>query len=114
MSQAIKCDRCGKYYEQSLTPRYLTQHAEVRKNAPVNRMDLCDECDDAFSRWMIFPIVKEADEVLRGGIENIIHGVNCKKVQHLGNGWLHAADFDGRYEIAKDRTQCGRCHQQLP
>lgn len=55
-------------------------------------------------------------------IEEIVHGVNCEKVQHaavlnLGNkqpmGYLHPMDDDSPYDV-DGVWYCGRCHVVLP
>jgi hypothetical protein len=114
MSQAIKCDRCGKYYEQGDPMRYLSRHVESSragsKKSPVSHIDLCDECDDAFNRWMQFgkDLGKPVDEPPK-----ITHGVNCEKAEHIlpfERG--HAYDNDGAF-VVKGDAYCGRCHQMM-
>lgn len=41
-----------------------------------------------------------------------IHGQDCPKAQHLGEGYLHDADDDRPYDI-DGLTYCGRCHGWL-
>ena len=42
----------------------------------------------------------------------IKHGISCKKVVHLGGGYLHDADDDSPYEVDM-LVYCGRCHEWL-
>ena len=116
MSQAIKCDRCGKYYEQGDPMRYLSRHVESSragsKKAPVSHIDLCDECDDTFNRWMEFgkDLGKPVDEPPK-----ITHGVNCYKVIHSPaplRPFTHGAEEDMAI-IQIDGVYCGRCHERL-
>ena len=42
----------------------------------------------------------------------ITHGRDCKKVEHVGDGYLHGKDDNGSYNI--DGVEyCGRCHHCL-
>lgn len=40
------------------------------------------------------------------------HGKRCPKVQHVGEGYLHAADDDSPYDV-DGVLYCGRCHAWL-
>lgn len=40
------------------------------------------------------------------------HGVDCRKVPHLGSGWLHGEDDDQPYSVDGVRY-CGRCHSEM-
>jgi len=40
------------------------------------------------------------------------HGRDCPKAAHLGEGYLHAADDDGPYDV-DGVAYCGRCHGWL-
>lgn len=40
------------------------------------------------------------------------HGRDCPKAQHVGEGYLHAADDDRPYDVDGVRY-CGRCHYWL-
>lgn len=40
------------------------------------------------------------------------HGIDCRKVPHSGDGYLHAEDHDGPYDV-DGVTYCGRCHAWL-
>lgn len=44
--------------------------------------------------------------------EKIIHGVNCQKVIHIGNGHLHSGDDNKPYDV-DGCSYCGRCHHAL-
>jgi len=40
------------------------------------------------------------------------HGVDCRKVEHVGTGHLHYPDHDGPYDV--DGVEyCGRCHEWI-
>lgn len=44
--------------------------------------------------------------------DDLIHGVNCEKVTHIGDGYLHSLDDDTTYYI--DGIECcGRCHHAM-
>ncbi len=45
--------------------------------------------------------------------EVMIHGFDCKKVWHTGNGHLHREDDDSPYDV-DGVLYCGRCHHFLP
>jgi hypothetical protein len=38
-----------------------------------------------------------------------VHGADCPKVEHIGEGYLHGADDDKLYEV-DGVVHCGRCH----
>ena len=38
-----------------------------------------------------------------------LHGRDCPKTQHLGEGYLHASDDDRPYDV-DGVVYCGRCH----
>jgi hypothetical protein len=42
----------------------------------------------------------------------IKHGIECKKVKHLGEGYLHKASDDSPYDV-DGIMYCGRCHSVL-
>lgn len=42
----------------------------------------------------------------------VTHGVDCDKVYHLGEGYLHRADDDTPYPV-DGLMYCGRCHTYL-
>lgn len=37
------------------------------------------------------------------------HGIDCPKVQHIGEGYLHEYDNDSPYDV-DGVLYCGRCH----
>jgi hypothetical protein len=51
----------------------------------------------------------------------VVHGETCRKFSHIsganphGEGWLHAADYDGPYSLTGSGgpMYCGRCHEVL-
>ena len=56
MSNAKRCDRCGKYYEPKITtgPGYSIYHYSIPLNtfgADVESFDLCPECAHQFTDW---------------------------------------------------------------
>ena len=42
----------------------------------------------------------------------VIHGTNCTKVPHTGDGYLHVEDDDTPFDV-DGRDYCGRCHTAL-
>ena len=40
------------------------------------------------------------------------HGVDCPKVKHVGEGYLHGEDDDTPYDV-DGAVYCGRCHSCL-
>lgn len=40
------------------------------------------------------------------------HGIDCRKAPHVGEGYLHASDDDGPYDV-DGLAYCGRCHVAL-
>jgi len=44
--------------------------------------------------------------------ETVIHGINCTKVIHKGEGHLHDENDDTPYDV-DGLTYCGRCHTFL-
>ena len=49
MSNALKCDRCGKFYVLDLLEDEKTVHGAVlqdRRGYTITEYDLCDECRD--------------------------------------------------------------------
>lgn len=44
--------------------------------------------------------------------EVLVHGITCKKQQHVGTGHLHSVDHDGPYQVV-GLHYCGRCHIYL-
>ena len=49
MSKALKCDRCGKFYELNLLEDEKTVRGAVlqdRRGYTITEYDLCDECRD--------------------------------------------------------------------
>ena len=55
MSVAIKCDRCGKFFE---APKYgekkriRLRYQDINDVVEGNDYDLCPECDDEFKKWI--------------------------------------------------------------
>ena len=48
MSNAKKCDRCGKFYEKTFRQIYV-----VKDNGCCNtKIDLCDECQKELIDWV--------------------------------------------------------------
>ena len=45
-------------------------------------------------------------------VRPVRHGTDCKKVEHLGDGYLHRADDNGPYDV-DGLVYCGRCHEWL-
>lgn len=50
MSEAFKCDRCGKLYEASIKPDIRVE----RYNNPfgITVYDLCPECIEELEKWL--------------------------------------------------------------
>jgi hypothetical protein len=42
----------------------------------------------------------------------IKHGIECKKVAHIGSGYLHQSYDDSPYDV-DGMYYCGRCHTAL-
>ena len=42
----------------------------------------------------------------------IKHGIECKKVEHIGEGYLHQSHDDSPYDV-DGMSYCGRCHYVL-
>ena len=42
----------------------------------------------------------------------IKHGIECKKVEHIGEGYLHQSHDDLPYDV-DGMSYCGRCHYVL-
>jgi hypothetical protein len=42
----------------------------------------------------------------------VIHGVDCPKVPHMGKGYLHMEHDDSPYDVDGCKY-CGRCHHAL-
>ena len=42
----------------------------------------------------------------------LIHGDNCKKEEHLGDGYHHSKENDKPY-VVDGLAYCGRCHAPL-
>ena len=63
MAFAKKCDRCGKLYEEYNTKQnrdkingILTVNIDFKRQYYTNVLiDLCPECKDSFSRWLVLP-----------------------------------------------------------
>lgn len=45
-------------------------------------------------------------------VRPVRHGTDCKKVEHLGDGYLHRADDNWPYDV-DGLVYCGRCHEWL-
>jgi len=43
---------------------------------------------------------------------SVQHGVDCKKAPHIREGYLHAEDDDGPFDV-DGIAYCGRCHQVI-
>lgn len=56
MSQAIKCDRCGKYYDRPETNRKIYGATivgiRVRTHGPCCDYDLCSDCVEKLYEFM--------------------------------------------------------------
>lgn len=60
MADAMKCDRCGKYYEIDDKNNSFKHHSRIYNvfdfnlltTDRANRIDLCPDCQDAFEEWM--------------------------------------------------------------
>jgi hypothetical protein len=48
----------------------------------------------------------------RRAIRQHFHGINCPKVIHEGDGFLHSPDDDSPYSV-DGVSYCGRCHMAL-
>lgn len=57
-------------------------------------------------------LVEDCNAILRG---EIVHGVNCQKVEHNDPAFTfeHLDDDDGPYPLC-GVFYCGRCHHRLP
>ena len=55
MSKALKCDRCGKFYELNLLEDEKTVRGVVlqdRRGYTITEYDLCDECRDQLLEFL--------------------------------------------------------------
>lgn len=58
---------------------------------------------DVITHWMPLPEPPE----------DMVHGVNCEKSAHTGDGYMHGEDDDSPYDV-DGVMYCGRCHRALP
>lgn len=49
MSNAKRCDRCGKFYEMGWQMKVMIKRARCSDS---DRFDLCPKCHDKLTRWM--------------------------------------------------------------
>lgn len=90
MSDAKKCDRCGKFYEQNLIPFDKYGDTSIISGEKVittgitlcsthmgqcKYFDLCDECIESFDRWMRCLEKDRAKESIIGILKSCS---NCK------------------------------------
>lgn len=66
MSEARKCDRCGKYYDRIAFRNYISPYnlGDHKKD-----IDLCDDCVESFNKWL------KMWEPLKDYVENDIEAV---------------------------------------
>lgn len=43
----------------------------------------------------------------------VIHPIDCRKVIHIGGGYLHEDSDDSPYDV-DNVNYCGKCHAYLP
>lgn len=68
---------------------------------------------DAVSKELIRQRVGKRLELSDGEeVTPVHHGIDCKKVKHIGDGYLHLSDDDGPYDV-DGMVYCGRCHECL-
>ena len=65
MSEARKCDRCGRYYDQVIPRNYISPYGMTGKSD----IDLCDDCVESFNKWL------KMWEPLKDYVENDIKAV---------------------------------------
>lgn len=55
MSEAMKCDRCGKYVDGSDIPTIRGWRTETarRVGSPMLKMDLCNECYETLEEFLV-------------------------------------------------------------
>lgn len=51
-------------------------------------------------------------DAIRRAMGGIKHGVNCEKVVHRDDGYLHAGDDDSPFDV-DGAPYCGRCHRAM-
>jgi hypothetical protein len=61
---------------------------------------------------LITRIITERD-ALAAQVKELQAMKDCTKITHVGDGYLHAADYDGLYDI-DGVAYCGRCHRAAP
>lgn len=55
---ALKCDRCGRYYEYDPTVRYnyiCFGHKDIIPSKKIITKDICPECMEKFMCWLEHP-----------------------------------------------------------
>jgi hypothetical protein len=52
MSQAFKCDRCHRFYEQPLVPNSIIALDPKYPLKEGDRYDLCDRCNNDFHKFL--------------------------------------------------------------
>lgn len=57
--RATKCDRCGKYIDESEESLPYIKYAKSLTNSSYVRKSICQECYSSFEDWFLEPSHKE-------------------------------------------------------
>ena len=80
---ALKCDRCGKYYDYDPTAKYnyiSFGHKDIIPNKKQTTKDICPECMEKFIYWLENPDGWSPEECKRYLIDtNIVDPEKCKR-----------------------------------
>lgn len=81
MAKALKCDRCGSFYDVlKYTREYRIEETTVQKPSCQKTVDLCPDCYEMFTKWLME-----------------------EKEQEVGTGELYPGEFESRhYEFEED------------
>ena len=59
MANAFKCDRCGRYYDNS-TNYYKYNLSKYSETGKYLSFDLCNSCKDSLEEWMDKILLRKA------------------------------------------------------
>lgn len=83
MAKALKCDRCGVFYDYIKCLRKYQIH-DMDVKSLNNTIDLCPDCYEIFTKW------------LTGYLHYIYDGDTSEKEQEVGTGELYPGEFESR------------------
>ena len=85
-----------------------------KPGTPSEHFDVCKSAKaKAIANGAKQITLREAGQMRRERRRALVqHGVNCKKVEHLGGGYLHGEDDDTPHFVDNARY-CGRCHTAI-